>query len=399
MALSKKFTIWWGPPKKFSTDKSERRITWLELFYDLVYVIAIARLVHQLAHHISFGGFVEFVCLFTLVYWGWLNGSLHHDLHGNQGLRTRLMMLWQMLIIAALSVTLGKPSAGYGQITVIFILMQLFITYQWWSVGFYDKEHRRYSKPYIALFLVAAGLMVLSLFVPKFWLAIIFPVILICNYAPPFLTHRLLVKSDKRLDLSSSMFERLGLFTIIIFGELVIGVVNGVSEMVSLGWIDWANFALAIVIVFSLWWIFFVFVSTREVQKGFAKASLLELLYIPALASLCLVASCFPSFFGADAGVPLQGMFGYAIAAFLFCIILIMELLVYPPVFDHIKRPIRLAFFLAVAVFVVFSAMRIPLSLTVYLLAVESILLLAIALLNYIYYDRLLKEGIDPSEV
>ncbi len=27
---------WWGPPKNFSERKNERKISWLELFYDLV---------------------------------------------------------------------------------------------------------------------------------------------------------------------------------------------------------------------------------------------------------------------------------------------------------------------------------------------------------------------------
>jgi low temperature requirement protein LtrA len=33
--------LWWGPPKKISADFQERKISWLELFFDLVYVIAI----------------------------------------------------------------------------------------------------------------------------------------------------------------------------------------------------------------------------------------------------------------------------------------------------------------------------------------------------------------------
>lgn len=398
-ALNKKVSIWWGPPKKFSTSQEERRISWLELFYDLVYVIAIARIAHHLSHNMNFEGFLEFICIFTIVFWGWLNGSLHHDLHGNQGLRTRLMMLWQMLIIAALAITLDKAHGHYAEITVIAMLMQLFITYQWWSVGFYDKSHRRYSRPYIILYLISFSLMGLSLYLPGYWLRFLIPVILLCNYAPPFISHRLLLRSSRSLDLSSSMFERLGLFTIIIFGELVLGVVNGVSEIAHRHLIDWTNFSLAIIVVFSLWWLFFTFVSTREVRKGFDKASLLELLYIPALVSLCTIAACFPSFFTPHAAASLQDLSGYAIGAFLFCIVLIMELLVYPAVFDGIKRPMQLSLLLTAMAFLVFTFLNIQLSVTQYLLVVECILITEISYLNYIYYSKLLKEGIDPSEV
>ncbi|MCB0613302.1 MAG: low temperature requirement protein A, partial [Phaeodactylibacter sp.] len=57
------------------------------------------------------------------------------------------------------------------------------------------------------------------------------------------------------------MFERLGLFAIIVFGEVVIGVVNGIGGMRELGLSAWLNFALALSIVFVLWWIFFTLIS------------------------------------------------------------------------------------------------------------------------------------------
>lgn len=79
---------WWGPPRKFHEQQHERRVSWLELFYDLVYVIAISRITHELAQHISVDYFVGYAFLFILIFWGWLNGSMHHDMHGNEGLRT-----------------------------------------------------------------------------------------------------------------------------------------------------------------------------------------------------------------------------------------------------------------------------------------------------------------------
>src|SRR5262249_9146145 len=153
------------------------------LFFDLVYVIAIAKITHHLSLHITPGGFFEFASMFILIFWGWLNGSLYHDIHGNEGLRTRLMTLWQRMIIAALAVTTDQSSRkSYTNTTIVLMVMQLFITYLWWSVGFYDKEHRKYNKPYTILFLVALVLMGLSLVLPQQWLKLIVPLVLICNY-------------------------------------------------------------------------------------------------------------------------------------------------------------------------------------------------------------------------
>jgi low temperature requirement protein LtrA len=380
---------WWGPPKKFDRPIGERRISWLELFYDLVYVIAIARITHHLSQHISFSGFLEYACLFILIFWGWLNGSLYHDLHGNSGLRTRLMTLWQVMIIAALAVTISEsPGRSYANTTIVFMIMQCFITYQWWSVGFYDKAHRRYNEPYTILFLLALALMGLSLFVSQAWLEWIVPVVIICNYTPPFIAHRLMRRSSMNIDLSSSMAERLGLFTIIVFGEVVLGVVNGVSKMDDLSFSAWLNFALAVSIVFALWWILFTLASRREAKKGFFNATLLELLFIPALISLGLIAACLNGLFETGSGVhSLHTVFGYAITTFLACISLLMGLLDFATEMQPIKRPIRISLAITAAVFIGWTLTGLHLNTLYYLLLVMGILVVEIIYLNSLYYS------------
>jgi low temperature requirement protein LtrA len=230
------------------------------------------------------------------------------------------------------------------------------------------------------------------------WLWFIVPMVFACNYCPPFISHILLKRSSKELDLSTSMFERLGLFTIIVFGELVIGVVNGIIEIAVLDLWAWLNFAFAISLVFGLWWIFFTMIARREAKKNFARASLLELLYIPALISLGLLAAGFPSFFSETSSDSLQDLFGYGIAAFLTCIGLLIGLLDYPKVFDEIIKPMRLSIFITGAVFVVFTLLDFELSQTGFLLCAIVLLNIEILYLNFVYYGKLSKEGIDPPD-
>ncbi|HEX5169936.1 MAG TPA: low temperature requirement protein A [Cyclobacteriaceae bacterium] len=398
MRFGKGSLAWWGPPKKFDTHLKERRVSWLELFYDLVYVIAIARITHHLAQDVTVNGFFEYVCLFALIFWGWLNGSLYYDLHGNEGLRTRLMTLWQMMIIAALTITIDQSGdKRLFNVTIVFMIMQLFVTYLWWSVGFYDRSHRRYNMPYTILFLFALALMGLSLSIPDSWRKVIFPLIVLCNYSPPFIANELLLRSSLTLDLSSSMFERLGLFTIIVFGELVAGVVNGISEMQPLDFYTWLNFALALSIVFSLWWIFFTLVSNREVKKGFTNATLLELLYIPALISLGLIAVSVTSFFDMHRELHAgEKMFAYAVATYLACISVMMGLLELPERFLTIKRPMRISLLITAFAFLISTFVSINLDLMYYLLAIVVLLVVEIFYLNSLYYGTM--EAGETSE-
>jgi low temperature requirement protein LtrA len=395
--IRQNFSIWWGPPKQFSNPDLGRRVSWLELFYDVVYVIAIARITHHFAAHISFAGFVEYACLFILIYWGWLNGSLHHDVHGNQGLRTRLMTLWQMMILAALAIMIDKMHGDYRNVTILFMIFQVFITYLWESVGFYDKSHRRYSRPYTVLYLTSFALMGVTLFTPESWKAFLIPVILILNFSPPFITARLMKNSGIDLDLTQSMFERLGLFTIIVFGELVIGVVNGMSEVQALKAMDWVNFVLSIAIVFSLWWIFFTFISRREVRKGFFRATVLEILYIPCLVALGCIAATFSMVFTAQASN--YPLICFAISVFILGIYSMIHLLEFHRVFDTILRTTKLSMVLLSLVFILLGIFIPDISTTAFLSIVVLILAVAIAWLNYIYYSKLIEEGLDPSSL
>ena len=314
---------------------------------------------------------------------------MYHDLHGNEGLRTRLMTLWQMMIIAALAITIGQsPGKRYANTTVVLMIMQLYITYMWWSVGFYDKNHRRYNKPYTILYLASFALMGLSIALPSAHLKWIVPLVIVFNYSPPFIARQLLRRSSLDINLSSSMSERLGLFTIIVFGEVVLGVVNGISSIVLPDFLSWLSFALGIIIVFALWWIFFTLTSNRQAKTGFLNASLLELLYIPALISLGLIAACFTYLFDPnDIAHSLHTVLDYALVTYFICISGMMGLLEYPDIVRNIKLPIRISLLVTALIFLAYTLIHLNLDTLYYLLATIIILVAEIIYLNSLYYS------------
>lgn len=97
--------------------EEERSVTFLELFYDLVYVAIIAELAHTLATDVTLAAVAGFAFLFVIVWWAWFNGITYHDLHGNNDIRARVFTFLQMLTVAAMAVfahnALADP-AGFG---------------------------------------------------------------------------------------------------------------------------------------------------------------------------------------------------------------------------------------------------------------------------------------------
>ena len=103
--LGRRFKRWfWRPPRPHGETIADRTVSFLELFYDLVYVAVIGQAAHHLAEHVSIRGFAEFSVIFGLIWIAWVNGSLYLELHGREDGRTRSIVFVQMGILVLLAV-------------------------------------------------------------------------------------------------------------------------------------------------------------------------------------------------------------------------------------------------------------------------------------------------------
>jgi low temperature requirement protein LtrA len=232
-----RFRRWWQPPRttRARPEEQERRVTFLELFYDLVYVVIIAELSHSLAEHISLAGIGTFVFLAIIVWWAWFNGAIYHDRHGNNDIRTRVFTFMQMFTVAAMAVfahnALGEGSVGFA---LSYAAFHLILTWLWWRTGVYDPYHRPLSQPYAITFLITSLLFIVSIFVPVPWrfmlwgAGLLIDLVLLLLILTPTKA-AVQEQLDRILLVSPSAVERFGLFTIIVLGEVIVGVVGGVA--------------------------------------------------------------------------------------------------------------------------------------------------------------------------
>lgn len=264
-----RFRSWWQPPKPARDHPEERRVTFLELFYDLIYVVIVAELSHALAGHIDLSGIGTFIFLFIIVWWAWLNGALYHDMHGNNDIRTRAFTFLQMATVAAMAVfahnATGEGSTGFA---LAYAAFHLILTWLWWRTGVYDPHHRPLSQPYSATFLGTTLLFLVSILIPAPWRFVLWVLALSTDLAMLLVVmtsgNPAVRAQVNRVDLiSDSLVERFGLFTIIVLGEVIVGVVSGVAEHPHLSWPAGASGLLGMMIAIGLWWIYFDFVSGR----------------------------------------------------------------------------------------------------------------------------------------
>src|ERR1051325_4555173 len=102
-----------------SDPHSERRVTWMELFFDLIFVAAVAEVGAPLATDYSWAGLLRYGFLFVLIWWAWSGHTLYSTRFDHDDLPQRLLMLLQCFIAAVMAANAkealdSRASAGFG---------------------------------------------------------------------------------------------------------------------------------------------------------------------------------------------------------------------------------------------------------------------------------------------
>ena len=107
------------PPEITHDGEAERRVTWLELFYDLVYVAAIIQLGNALSKDVSWLGLVAFVALFIPIWWSWTGITFYINRFVVDDFWYRMLIFVQIGFIAILAMSVPK---AFGELAVQFTL-------------------------------------------------------------------------------------------------------------------------------------------------------------------------------------------------------------------------------------------------------------------------------------
>ena len=101
----------WQPPqlRVSEEDSEERHATWLELFYDLVFVVVVAQLAHRLKDHLSLPGIAEFALVFIPVWWSWVGTTFYATRFDTDDTLHRVFTVIQMAAIAAMAWPISSP--------------------------------------------------------------------------------------------------------------------------------------------------------------------------------------------------------------------------------------------------------------------------------------------------
>ncbi len=261
----RRFKRWlWRPPRPHGDVAARRSVSFLELFYDLVYVAVIAQAAHHLAEHITVRGFGEFAVVFTMIWIAWVNGSLYVELHGRDDGRTRTIVFVQMAILALLAVFTADAAGATGPaFALVYASFLIFTTWQWEAVRRQDRpEFSLVTGRYQVSTMVSIAVILGSALLPDEARLLVWSGYCVMWTVVIVLAGRADVGLSPGVTPTASLVERFGLFTIIVLGEVIFGVVDGLTLAVH----DATTIAtglLALVVGFGFWWIYFDVVGRR----------------------------------------------------------------------------------------------------------------------------------------
>ncbi|MBT2484571.1 MULTISPECIES: low temperature requirement protein A [unclassified Microbacterium] len=244
-------------------EQPHRSASMLELFFDLVFVVAVSIASAQLHHALSHGdlvhGISSFAMVFFAIWWAWMNFTWFATSFDTDDWLYRVTTFVQMAGVLVLAAGIPKAfEEGDFTLPVVgYVVMRVAMVAQWLrasrTAGPLRGATRRYAIGiaavqvlWILFLLIPSGPLQPIAFVAFALIEIGVPVFAEYRRQTPWHPHH--------------VTERYGLFTLIVLGESLLAsanaIVDALEEVESLGPLI-AISVLTLVITASLWWIYF----------------------------------------------------------------------------------------------------------------------------------------------
>jgi low temperature requirement protein LtrA len=274
-----------------STIKNHK-VSWLELFYDLIYVVVIAKLAHLVTFghhgHLGLKEFAIFIALFIPVWWAWTGHALYATRFYDDSVTDRLLTLAQMFLVVLLSVFITDAFNGEGHIFAFcYAAIRGLLVVMYFRVYYSNKDMRPVCSCLATGFSIGTILWFISAFLPGNWMYAFWVIGLSIDFITPFRCKSLLklVSVHKH-----HLPERFGLLVIILLGESIASIPSALSaDNLPLSEILLALFGF--ISLATIWWHYFEVLERVVMGSKLGAAHLIIYGHLPIFIGLALFAS------------------------------------------------------------------------------------------------------------
>ncbi|MFV0461565.1 MAG: low temperature requirement protein A [Actinomycetales bacterium] len=270
-----------------------RQATWLELFFDLVFVAVIGVVAHTLAHthhgHLSVEQLFDFFLTFVPVLWVWSTHTLFANRYDTDSHGQRYVTLAIMALVIVMSTFITSTSGnGFTGFVTCYVGMRGLQAYSYAKAPRTTPAGNQLARKLGVVIVVGTAISALSLALPEGWreaalyTGIAVEIILQLRLTPlasTFPVHR------------KHLAERVGLLTIIVLGETVISIIGSMSsadEITSAGVI---SAVAGFVLIAQIWWVFFGSLHRLERAKRLTTGNVMVLSHLVFYVGLIFLAN------------------------------------------------------------------------------------------------------------
>jgi low temperature requirement protein LtrA len=252
--------FWRMPPR--SPHETHRTATPLELFFDLVFVVAIAQAASELHHAVAeahaIEGLIGFLMVFFAIWWAWMAFTWFASAYDCDDVLYRLLVFVQIagaLLLAAGIPAMFEARAPNAAVVGGYVVMRLALVVQWLRAAASDPERRTTARRYALGIVVLQSAWVGMLLVPQYWMAG-FLTLGALDVALPVWAER----ASPTTWHPHHITERYGLLTLIVLGESILSATTTIESALASGSVlsELAPLIIGgLLIVYSMWWIYF----------------------------------------------------------------------------------------------------------------------------------------------
>ncbi|MGA4538978.1 low temperature requirement protein A [Uniformispora flossi] len=355
-----------------AADEPHRTASPLELLFDLTFVVAVAAVTAQYAHRIAAGhvlsGLVPFLEVFFAVWWAWMNFTWFASSYDTDDVAYRVLTMVQMagVLVLAAGVPATGADADFRLVTAGYVVMRAALVAQWLRAAVEHPEGRRTAVRYAAgiallqlgwllrLVLAEAEALPSAAEIPSF------AALAMLELCVPWWAER----AGGTAWHPHHIAERYGLFTLILFGESVLAVSNGVRTALDAADIGGETVVVAmsgLVLLFALWWLYFRLPAGRGLLDRREASYLWGYGHYGVFAGLAALGA------GLEVAVEQSGhplaasplAIGYAVAVPTAAVVVLLQLIHAPIVPEYVMRPRALLGAVATVLLLPLAAPRI----------------------------------------
>lgn len=252
------------PPILRAVSKNQHgvRVSWFELFYDLVVVASVSHGSHLYVEHPTWGMGTWLAASLVMLMTFWLLTTMSHNLYPGDDIPRRFLVIVQMVALVVASLSLGRgdeglpDAAGFVALSIAFLSISLV----YWRCGRQNPESSDVARVIAPWSLIAAAIMAVGTFLPSDGAGIANPIAwafaigLLCGIVPLLfivLNHR---TTSEQID-ATHLSERMGQLVLIVLGESFVSLIfslSGESEIPNP-----LYFLLDFIVVLAIWTLYF----------------------------------------------------------------------------------------------------------------------------------------------